>query len=141
MKRYLLDTNVVLRFLRNDDPKQSPQAVALFAGAVDGRYVLRLANEVVAESEWVLRDGYKLDRATIATSLAKLIDPPCVECVNKAAVQDALDHYRTTTLDIVDCLLAAEAIDERFTLATFDKKIGKRIPGVYLWDQAEQHGV
>jgi predicted nucleic acid-binding protein len=40
MKRLHLDANVVLRFLRDDDPKQSPAARRLIHEASEGKVTL-----------------------------------------------------------------------------------------------------
>lgn len=49
MKTYHLDTNVVVRFLTHDDPKQWPAAEALMLAARDGKVTLLLDPVVVSE--------------------------------------------------------------------------------------------
>ena len=126
MKRYFLDTNVILRFLMKDDPDQSPKAAGLFAAADAGECVLAVTRDVIAESEWVLRSYYKVDREAIATQLSELIRRSGLTVPDGGVLLDGLSRYRETNLDIVDCLLAAAASADGCGVATFDRGIGKR---------------
>ena len=132
MRHVLLDTNVILRFLRRDDPAQSPLAAALFDEGVKGGCTLGISWYVVAECVWALRSHYDAPRKDIAISLAKLIGFDAVVCDNKPVLLDALDRYGTSKLDIVDCLLAAESASGGKALATFDLGIGKHFNEISL---------
>lgn len=140
MTRYLLDTNVILRFLKQDDPEQSPRATALFQSAADGACLLRLKWEVLAETIWVLRTGYDQPHESISNTLTTLIQQPSVECDRPVIVIDALARYGSSKLDIVDCLLAAEAVATADALASFDRQIPKRFPDVNVWDHDSTAG-
>ena len=54
MKRLHLDANVVLRFLRDDDVKQSPAARRLIGEASEGKIVLALSAVTVGEIFYAL---------------------------------------------------------------------------------------
>jgi predicted nucleic-acid-binding protein len=56
-----VDINVIVRVVADDDPEQSPRAVALF-----DREGIYLTKAVLLEMEWVLRFSYDLYRETIA---------------------------------------------------------------------------
>ena len=73
--RYLLDANLVLRFLRDDHPALSPRATALFASASRGDCALVLPSVVVAECVWVLRSFYDVSHARIAANADIAGDP------------------------------------------------------------------
>jgi predicted nucleic-acid-binding protein len=108
-----VDTNVVVRLLTGDDPRQMERAKKLFASG--GTF---LPNTVVLETEWVLRRLYRLSRAAVADALGRLISLPNVECENEPAVRQALDWSRSG-LDFADALhLASSSGARRF--ATFD---------------------
>ena len=53
MKKYLLDTNMLLRFLLNDHAEQSPVAARLFRQAAERECLLILTDLGVAEAVWV----------------------------------------------------------------------------------------
>ena len=109
-----VDTNVLVRCLTLDDPSQVLAAKALLAHA-DGVFV---AKTVLLELEWVLRAAYKLPRATIYSSLEKLLGLANLSAEDPGQIRQALDGY-SRGLDFADALhLAACNADEG--LFTFD---------------------
>ncbi len=114
-----IDTNVLVRYLVEDDPVQTNRAdVVLRSGAV------LVLNTVLLEAAWVLRTGYGLDRATIADGIAKLLGLPGVEAEEPATIERALGWYRLG-LDFADALhLAASGRADAF--ATFDRALRRK---------------
>ena len=114
-----LDTNVLVRCLTLDDPKQLPAAEALLAHA-NGVFV---AKTVLLELECVLRAAYKLSRPTIHGALGKLLGLPNISVECPGQIVQALDGY-VRGLDFADALhLAASGADEGFF--TFDAPLAK----------------
>jgi predicted nucleic-acid-binding protein len=68
-----VDTNVVVRFLVNDDREQARRARAL----VDGKDVF-VATTVLLETEWVLRSAYEFPRRELIDALRAFLDLPRV---------------------------------------------------------------
>lgn len=93
-----IDTNVVVRYLTNDDPEQSPRARRL----IDGQPVF-VAVSVILEAEWVLRSAYGYDRAMIVSALRVFGGLPTVEIADAAIVSSALD-LAETGMDFADAL-------------------------------------
>lgn len=113
-----VDTNVVVRIIANDDPEQSPRAVALFE-----RRKIFLSKTVLLETEWVLRFSYKLPRETIVSALRKTIGLQGVEVETIGVVARALDWHEQG-MDFADALhLASSTQADQF--ATFDEKLAK----------------
>ena len=121
MIRYLLDTNVLLRFLRGDDAQHSPSARTLFSDACDGKCVLILTEVAVAEAVWVLDSFYHTGRKQIAEGLSKVILSAGIRCVKRDEMLDALKRFASTKCDFLDCYLAALAAASGDYVATFDK--------------------
>ena len=90
MKKYLLDTNVLLRFLLDDHPELSRAAARLFQKAADEKCLLILTDLCIAEAVWVLTSYYKLERQKVADGLAKLLLKAGVKCTSLEPVLDAL---------------------------------------------------
>ena len=65
-KRVHLDANILLRFLRNDDPKQSPLAAKLFDRAQNKEIQLLLSPVIVLEVFYVLAKTYSMPRAQVS---------------------------------------------------------------------------
>ena len=105
MKKYLLDTNVLLRFLLDDHPELSRAAAGLFQQAADEKCLLILTDLGIAEAIWVLTSYYKLERQKVSESLAKLLIKAGVHCPTVEPVLDALARFKATNCDFVDCYL------------------------------------
>jgi predicted nucleic-acid-binding protein len=133
VKKYLLDTNVLLRFLLDDHPELSQAAAGLFQQAADGKCLLILTDLGVAEAVWVLTSYYKLERQTVAESLAKMIVKAGIQCPTQESVLDALTRFKASNCDFFDCYLAAQASALGVAVASFDKDM-KKFEDVSLWE-------
>jgi len=110
----LLDANAVLRYLLEDQPDQANEVEqAISQGA-------EVTLEVLAECVYVLSGVYGVSRSGIAESLCILLDE--VGCQRFNTAVSAIGLYRGSTMDFVDCILAAEHEKGREVL-TFDKKL------------------
>ena len=58
------DTNVLVRYVTNDDPDQARRTADLLAA--DG--AIYVPHTVLLEMEWLLRAAYQLERAAILTA-------------------------------------------------------------------------
>jgi predicted nucleic-acid-binding protein len=138
MKKYLLDTNLLLRFLLADHTTLSQKAEHLFQRAANRECLLILTALGLAEAVWVLSSYYKLQRKQIADNLAKLIVRVGVQCPEQSIILDALQRFTATNCDFYDCYLAASAVASGTSIASFDKDFAK-FADVTLWDaQREQ---
>lgn len=118
-----VDTNVLVRFLVEDDVRQTDRAEAVLrSGAV------LVPNTVLLETAWVLRTSYGFDRAAIADGITSLLGLPGVGAENRATAVQALAWY-AQGLDFADALhLATSAQAEAF--ATFDRLLRRRARAV-----------
>ena len=71
--RYLVDTNVLLRFLSGQPVAQAAAARSLFARASIGEVVLEAPSVIVAEAFYTLHSFYGVERKTAASKLALLL--------------------------------------------------------------------
>jgi predicted nucleic-acid-binding protein len=68
-----LDTNVLVRFLVEDDAKQSAAAAAVVERAVAADEPLFVSDLVLCETVWVLSGSYRVPRAEIIALLRELV--------------------------------------------------------------------
>jgi predicted nucleic acid-binding protein len=116
-----LDTNVVLRLIIGDDPKQARAAEKQVAAEA-----CTVAASVLMECEWVLRAVYRLDPALISASFRDLLALPHIDALDPVLTQQTLRAYESG-LDFADALHAAQRRDgERFV--TFDRLLARRAP-------------
>ena len=114
----MLDTNMILRYLLNDNPDMAEQAERyLDSGETT------VTTEVIAEVVYVLKGVYGLERGAIADTLKDFL--ALVNCREEDVLRVALDAYATHSLDFVDCVLYGYHRVRHATVATFDKKLLK----------------
>ena len=126
-----LDTNVLVRYITQDDAAQSAKAVPVInALTPDAPGFISLT--ALTELAWVLESGYGMTRRDIAYALRRLNDSLEIRVEGAAAVRKAVNLYESRVLDIADCLIASSgaAAGCEHTL-TFDSKAA-RIEGMRL---------
>jgi predicted nucleic-acid-binding protein len=111
-----VDTNVVVRLLTEDDPKQAAAARALFASGP-----IWIAKTVFLETAWVLRSVYGFDEPAIRNAFGKLLGLPNVHAEDDPCVPAslALTHHRLEFADAIH--LSSRPRGARFV--TFDKAL------------------
>jgi predicted nucleic-acid-binding protein len=124
-KRRLVDTNLIVRYLVQDQEKQAKAAGKLFEACDRGELAIVVLPAVLAECVFVLESFYKHARGDIASALGTLISSPGVEIAEPKVHLDALDRYRKTKVHFVDCVIAAAAAAEKIPVATFDRDFRK----------------
>ena len=125
-QRIHVDANVILRFLRNDDPEQSPIAAALFDRAQSGQVKLLVSAVTVAEVFYVLASVYNLPRPETASILHTLLSSDLLACNDLEIVLDALKQITANKDSFGDAYLMATAGKTQDELASFDKGITSR---------------
>jgi len=113
-----VDTNVVVRCLVNDDPRQSAQARALIATER-----IKIPTTVIQETAWVLRKTYLLDTVAIADALRLLAGMPTITLEAPLLVANALDWFGQG-MDFADALHLA-ASEDCEAMVSFDTKFAK----------------
>eukprot|EP00456_Euglypha_rotunda_P035814 TRINITY_DN27569_c0_g1_i1.p1 TRINITY_DN27569_c0_g1~~TRINITY_DN27569_c0_g1_i1.p1 ORF type:complete len:134 (+),score=29.95 TRINITY_DN27569_c0_g1_i1:106-507(+) len=121
-----IDTNVLVRWLVDDDARQSKQIAALFDEVAQRNIALFVPITVTLELEWVLRSRYQFDKASVLQSMTALLETRELEFQLEAAVERALHAYRLGKADFADCLhIGLCTIENRAPLLTFDVKAAK----------------
>ena len=101
-----VDTNVLLRYLLDDDPEQSPRAARLFGR--DDRILV--TDVVLAETLWTLAGRkYRASRADLAAVVYGLFREPAVDFEDKQATWQALGDFEATAADFQDALILRKA--------------------------------
>ncbi|HEY2081238.1 MAG TPA: PIN domain-containing protein [Verrucomicrobiae bacterium] len=132
-QRIHLDANVILRFLRNDDPKQTPAAASLFQKAASGKVTLLVSAVTINEVFFAFTSFYKLTPRATAETLLKLVRAGAADFEHEACLVDALQRVLAENVDFGDAYLAAVAHRENDLVASFDRDL-KRFKDVKLYD-------
>jgi uncharacterized protein len=130
MAQILLDTNVIIRYLTQDNPDQAVRARNLFEQAERGEHILFVSESVIVEAVNVLssRVTYNLPRNEVARHLGNILSLRGFKFPAKRTYHRALDLWVSTpqVRDFVDALSVAHA--ERLkasTLASFDSDLDR----------------
>lgn len=128
-----LDTNVLVRYVAQDDPKQSAKATRLIESltAESPGYVGLVS---IVELVWVLTGCYAASRTEVCAVLDQLLRAKELVVANADTVWKALRLFKEGKADFADCLIercAAEAGCDH--TATFDRDAAKHC-GMLLID-------
>jgi predicted nucleic-acid-binding protein len=119
-----LDTNVLVRYLTQDDAAQAEKADAIIGSAVarGQRCVIDLV--VLCELVWVLRDAYDTTKSEIVTTLDRMLATQQFEITDKDRIREALDAYRSGRADFADYVIgAANRYAGCAETVTFDRQL------------------
>ena len=120
-----LDTNVLVRYVAQDDKRQSPKASRLIESlTADSPGYVSLVS--VVELVWVLSGCYALSKDEICEVLETLLRTKEILVQNAAIVWKAVRLFKAGKADFADCLieLSAQAAGCGYT-ATFDRDAAK----------------
>ena len=127
-----LDTNVLVRFLVQDDARQGAAATRLIRNGIKAGGALFIPVTVVLELEWVLRSSFTFDKASVLQGMFGLLGSFELAFESEGAVEAALGNYADGKADFADCLHAALAMmAQEQPLWTFDRAAAK-LDGVRL---------
>jgi len=121
-----LDTNVLVRYLVEDDKAQFNRARRLVQGSFSSGNPLFVPVTVLLELEWVLRTAFAYSKSDVLETLDSLLSTAELSFESELALEYACLLYGRGSADFSDCLhvaLAAQA-DEQ-PLWTFDRAASK----------------
>ena len=129
-----LDTNVLVRYLVQDDDLQHATAKKLIRAALSAGETLYIPITVMLELEWVLRSKFRFDKEQISMTLASLLAAAELSIESELAVEIALALYKKNSADFADCVhIALSHVVGEKPLWTFDRAASK-IDGAKLLD-------
>ena len=100
-----LDTNVLVRYLTQDDRVQYEKAAAFIEAATDRGEQLVVNIVVLCELEWVLGSAYNYSREEIARAIEQILATAQFEVERLDEARRALTDFRTTKADFSDALI------------------------------------
>jgi predicted nucleic-acid-binding protein len=121
-----LDTNVLVRFLVEDDEEQCRRATRLIADAVERKEDLFISDLVMCETVWVLTSAYRFSRAEVAEVLSRFLRAKQITFASSDRLARTLDAFRNGSGDFADYLIREHAASGGCTtVMTFDKPLLK----------------
>jgi predicted nucleic-acid-binding protein len=124
-----LDTNVVVRYLTQDDPIQSPQATELIERRLTEENPGFISVVAMAETVWVLDRAYGVSDQDIATAVERLLQTDVLVVEHEPEVFTAMIALKKGHGAFADALIGALGTRAGCSSTlTFDRK-ALRLPG------------
>lgn len=121
-----LDTNVLIRYIVQDDPKQARLATSCVETRCTPDSPGCVNHVVLCELSWVLTSGYGYGRDTIVAVLRGILSSPELLVEEDESVWQALKMYEQGAAGFADCLIGI--LNRRAgasVTVTFDRKAAK----------------
>lgn len=125
LAKKLPDTNVILRYLLEDEPHLYKKASEFFEMVRLGEEKAVILESVLAECIYVLIKFYKIPKEEVTDKLKGLLQYKGIVNEDKRELIDSINIFNEKNLGIVDCILCAKAKTQNKTLFTFDEKLKK----------------
>ncbi|MBI4039065.1 PIN domain-containing protein [Candidatus Daviesbacteria bacterium] len=119
MSENLLDTNLIIRFLVNDNPKKVSRIEKLLSNKNNTNILL---DTIVAEIIWVLSSYYSLGKSEVIEKINALIHLDTIDC-NAVLLNKALSVWKENKISYVDSYLVAVAKLGNIPLFSYDAKL------------------
>lgn len=121
-----LDTNVVVRYLAQDDPKQSAIAARFIEQSLTTDNPGFIACVTLCEIAWVLAEAYGSSRAAVRTVIEKLLTTKQLAVESPDLVWSALKRLDRTSADFSDALIGEiSRFEGASRIVTFDRAAAK----------------
>lgn len=120
-----IDTNVLVRYLAQDDPVQSPRATRRFERLTqtDPGFISLIT---IVETVWVLQRVYALSHLEIAAALERMLQADTLVIQNAQQVFTAMIALRGEAASFSDALIGALGARAGCTVTlTFDRKAAR----------------
>ena len=127
-----LDTNVIVRYVAQDDARQSAAATRLMERTLSVESPGFVTLVTMCEVAWVLSDCYGADRERIGAVLRGLLETRQIVVESAELAWRALRSWEGSTADFSDALIGEVALASGASrVLTFDKAAA-RLPGFAL---------
>ena len=130
-KKAVIDTNLLVRYLINDDQKKAEAVDNLLDRAAKGEVRIIVPSVVIAELVWVLESFYQLKADAILELVEAIINTSGLDVTDKSTIIPALRLYKSKSIDFIDAWIIEFAKERGVkTIYTFDKRHFRDIEGI-----------
>ena len=120
-----LDTNVVVRYLAQDNARQAAIATRLIEGSLSADVRGFISIVTLAEIVWVMSSNYGASRASVAEIVEGLLTAPQLMMERADVLWRALKAYRESEADFSDAVIVELGSDAGCSkTVTFDRQAG-----------------
>ncbi len=132
-KDVVIDTNLLVRYLTEDDPQKAKAVDTLLNSAAKGELKILIPSIVIAELIWVLESSYKMIAEDITGLVEAILNTPGIDTQDKSTIKAALKLYRSRKIDLIDAWIIEFAKTKGANrIYTFDKKHFRDAEGIEI---------
>ncbi|MEK7504040.1 MAG: PIN domain-containing protein [Patescibacteria group bacterium] len=130
--KYLLDTNVFLRFLVRDSEIDYKECKVLFESIMNSKDEFITTGMVLSEISWVLGSYYKRSREETSEKLNGILKIKGLKLVDNYNWLSAIKIYRENKVKFIDAVLSTipQVAQKEWTIVSYDEDF-KKLP--VLW--------
>ena len=121
VKSYLVDTNIMLRFLIQDDQLKAGAVKKVVEQARNGKVILEVPFVAIVETVHTLRTFYRVGMDQIAREISNFVNGFGVRLTAPGWVLDALEDCQRRNVSFGDACIAAEARSSKLVVMSFDR--------------------
>jgi|SRR5579871_3505472 len=122
-----IDTNVLVRYLTQDDPVQSAKATRLIEQRLSEAKPGFISTVAIVETVWVLDRAYGFSAAAIASAVEQMLQADMFFVDDEQEVFTAMTALKTGEASFADALIAALGKSAGCSVtATFDRKAARQ---------------
>lgn len=122
---YLLDTNIIIRFLVGDHEEHLAKSIKYFKSIETAKLQVEILDGVLMEAFFVLTKFYKLPKKDVINDLKTILTLNGVVNNNKTILYEALNIIENKNIDFVDALICAKSKLQGFGKLSFDQDVDK----------------
>ena len=122
---YLLDTNIIIRFLVGDNEEHLAKSTEYFEQIELGSMEVEILSDVLMEAFFVLTKFYKLPKVEVISDLKTILSFEGVVNKDKVILFEALSIIENKNIDFVDALICAKCKFQNYEKLSFDKDLNK----------------
>lgn len=131
MNKNFVDTNLFLRYITNDIPKQAAMLETLINQSLSGEIVLIANSLVIAEIVWTLQSFYKYPKNKIDEIVSTIVASKAFEFEERDILLQALDDFHYLNIDFIDAYIGSWMNEYKIkNIYTFNVRDFKRIRGI-----------
>ena len=121
-----LDTNILVRYIAQDDAVQSPLATKIIEDRLTEEHPGFISLVTMAETVWVLDRSYGLSTAEIAAAVERILQTDILSVQNEQEVFTAMVALKAAIGSFSDALIGALGTQAGCAATlTFDKKAAR----------------
>ena len=133
MKRYIIDTNILISFVTDRNQEQQQRIAPLFEAAANLKALILCHQFVLTEFIYVMDKLYHLPKDEIGRMIADFIQMPGIEIIQKCDFDAVLSCWPYPLTDFGDAVIASVNMSRRYAvILTFDRKFAGALKSLGL---------